>query len=118
MTDATWNTATDDNAPETEEWGTEVESEVQMAFETLGDGFTATYLGMDPRNANGIVQAHFENAATLDNEHVGNAFTNVGRDLENKLNKVPPHRQVRIQWTDNMDTGQASPMRVYKVQWR
>ena len=120
MTDATWNVATDDNAPQNQndEWGTEVDAEVQLSFETIGDGFTATFLEMDPRNSSGIVQAHFENAETLDHEHIGNAFTNVGRDLETKLKKVPHHRQVRIEWISNLDTGQASPMRVYKVQWR
>jgi hypothetical protein len=113
----TWND-TDTADAVSDEWTNEVESEEQIAFEIEGDGFTGTFQGMDAPNGNGIVQAHFENVHFLNGTEVGSAFANAGRDLQNKLKKVPVRRQVRIQWTHSLDTGQASPMRVYSVKWR
>jgi hypothetical protein len=113
--DGEWTEATSDT---TEEWGNEVESEVMIQLETEGEGFTGRFLEMEPPNRNGITQAHFSNVTTLTGEVIGDAFINVGRDLERKLTKVPDKAQVRIQWVSSMDTGQKTPMRVYKVQWR
>lgn len=114
MTENTWNTAPSDAG----EWGDEVAAESQIVLETEGEGFTATFLEMDKPNANGIVQAHFSDTWTLDGQEVGDTFINVGRDLQNKLKKVPQKSQVRIQWVSSMNTGQKTPMRVFKVQWR
>ena len=112
-TEATWRESEDS------EWGHEVESESQIVMEMEGDGFIATFTEMDPANANGITQAHFTNVSTLTEEYLGDAmFMNAGRDLERKLKSVPKGSQVRIQWVSSMNTGQKSPMRVYKVQWR
>jgi hypothetical protein len=108
---------TENDAPFEDEWQ-EVESEVMIKFETQGDGFMARYLGMDPRNANGIIQAHFTNVSDLEAVFIADtAFLNVTRDLENKLRKVPVKSMVRVQWTDSMDTGHESgtPMRVFTV---
>lgn len=101
------------------EWGHEVESESQIVMETEGDGFIATFTEMDLPNANGIVQAHFTNVSTLSDEWLGEAmFMNAGRDLERKLKSVPKGSQVRVQWVSSLPTGQKTPMRVFKVQWR
>lgn len=114
----TWNESSN-GAAANEEWGTEVESESQIVLETEGDGFIATYTEMEPPNRNGITQAHFENIYTLGGDYLGaSMFLNAGRDLGRKLKSVPNGRQVRIQWTSSIDTGQNTPMRVYKVQWR
>jgi hypothetical protein len=121
MTDQeTWN-----EAPATPEWQEdewrEVEAESQIVLEVEGDGFQGRFMGMDPRNANGIIQGHWTSVTTLDHEHISDtAFMNVTRDLENKLKKVPVKAFTRIQWVSSMDTGHESgnKMRVFKVQWR
>lgn len=114
---APWNEETA-GAAANEEWGAEVESESQIVLEVQGEGWTGTFLEMDKPNANGIVQAHFENVTALDGMVIGDGFINAGRDLQGKLKKVPPKSEVRIQWVTSMDTGQRTPMRVFKVQWR
>ena len=112
-TEATWRESEDP------EWGHEVESESQIVLETEGDGFIATFTELEPPNRNGITQAHFMNVYTLSHEYLGDAmFLNAGRDLERKLKSVPKGAMVRIQWVSSMNTGQKTPMRVYKVQWR
>lgn len=114
--DGEWTEATDTNT--SNEWGNEVEAEVQIVLETEGDGFTGRLLEVDAPNRNGITQAHIEKAYSLDGEFIGDAFINAGRDLERKLRKVPANSEIRVQWTTSMDTGQKTPMRVYTVQWR
>lgn len=99
--------------PTDDDWSNanSVATESQLLFDTIGDVFIGRFQGIDPPNANGIVQAHFTNAD-------GDFFTNAGRDLQQKLKKVPYGRFVRIEYTDNLNTGQATPMRVYDVKWR
>ncbi len=114
----TW-TETSNGAEANSEWGTEVESESQILLEMEGEGIYATWLGMDAPNANGIVQGHFENVSDLDEQYQGEAFfMNLTRDLIRKLGKVPPKSQVRLEWVSSLNTGQKTPMRVFKVQWR
>lgn len=117
-TPAQWQEATDETTAGNGDGWSEVESEVQIQLELEGEGFTATFLEMEPPNRNGIVQAHFENAESLAGEWIGDSFINAGRDLERKLSKVPAKATVRIQWVSSMNTGQKTPMRVFKVQWR
>jgi (2Fe-2S) ferredoxin len=102
------------------EWGgTEVTEESQIVMETEGEGFTGTYLEMDPPNANGIVQAHIEDGFDLEGQPLGERlFINAPRDLVSKLRKVPKGAEIRVQWVSSMNTGQKTPMRVFKVQWR
>jgi hypothetical protein len=115
------STDTDDAiAIANDEWQ-EVEAEVQIVVETEGDGWIGRYMGMDPRNANGIIQAHWTNVEFLTGEYLAkSAFANVTRDLENKLKKVPVKSLTRVQWVSSMDTGHESgnPMRVFRVQWK
>jgi hypothetical protein len=116
---AEWQNAENDTAI-AEEWR-EVESEVQIKVEVIGDGWIGRFMGMDPRNDNGIIQAHFTNVTYLDGAYIADsAFTNVTRDLEQKLKKVPVKSMTRIQWTSSLDTGHVSgtPMRVFTVQWK
>lgn len=102
-----------------EQWGQEVEAESQIVLEAEGEGFIATFLGMDPANANGIIQAHLEKVSDLNEQWLGDAmFINAGRDLERKLRAIPNGSQIRVQWKSSMNTGQKSPMRVFSVQWR
>lgn len=100
-------------------WGQEVEAESQIVLESEGEGFIATYLGMDAPTASGIIQAHLEKVTDLNDQWLGDEmFINATRDLERKLRKVPNGSQIRVQWISSMNTGQKTPMRVFSVQWR
>ena len=115
-----WNDATNGAAANEDGWH-DVEAEDQIIVETEGEGFTARYMGMDPPNANGIVQGHFTGVYTLDDDPFSErAFMNLTTDLRNKLKNVPIRSQVRCQWKSSMDTGHESgtKMRVWNVQWR
>lgn len=104
--------------PENEGWGETVDAESQVALEGEGDGFIATFTGMD-KTANGIPQAHLEDVYDLNEQYAGKfMFINATRDLEQKLKKVPEKAQIRVQWVSSLSTGQKDPMRVYSVQWR
>lgn len=118
-TSAEWKEATDETTSAVDDNGwSEVQAEVQIVVEKEGDGWTGTLIELEPPNRNGITQAHFENAESLTGEWIGDSFVNAGRDLERKLSKVPAKSFVRVEWVSSMDTGQKTPMRVYKVQWR
>ena len=104
----------------TDEWQ-EVDAEFQIILEMEGEGFIGRYLGMDPPNANGIVQSHWTTVLDLAGESIADdAFYNTPTDLRNKLKKVPTKAIVRVQWESSMDTGHESgnKMRVFKVQWK
>lgn len=90
----------------------EVSAESQIVFDTRGDQFIGRFMGMDNLGSSNIYQAHFEGYGKDAGE---NYFTNAGYDLRKKLEKVPPKTLVRITYIDDKDTGQAQPMRVYKV---
>jgi hypothetical protein len=114
-----WNEASEGAQANSGEWGTEVESEAQIVLEAEGEGVIATWVGMDPPNANGIIQGHFEDVNDLNEQWLGDAFfMNLTRDLERKMRKVPEKATVRLEWVSSMNTGQKTPMRVFKVQWR
>jgi hypothetical protein len=114
-----WQESTNGAAENTSDGWAEVSDEVKIDLESEGEGIIGTKVGMDPPNANGIIQAHFENVTDLTDTFVAErALMNAGRDLANKLRIVPNGRQVRIQWRSSLNTGQKSPMRVYSVQWR
>lgn len=108
----TWTNTPDDD------WD-EVSGETQVKFDTVGDAFTGYYEGMDPALPTGIVQAHFHGTRDFAG---ADYFINVGRDLQSKLKKIhirPGQKtEVRIELMDFMDTGQPSPMAVYKVQYK
>ena len=121
-TENEWNEATTGYEAQTDEWR-DVETETQIVLEELGEGWIARFMGMDPPNASGIVQAHWTQVTDLQGVSLENGegcFINCTRDLLNKLKKVPVKAVVRCQWASNLNTGHASgtPMRVFKVQWR
>lgn len=92
---------------------TTVQDEVQVKFDTDGDVFTGILLSQELQGT--IPQAHFIGTGEYKGE---NYFTNLGRDLQRKLEKVPLNSEVRITRTGTMDTGQETPMTVYKVDHR
>jgi hypothetical protein len=106
-----------DTWTETDDTWDEVESETQVKFDTIGDVFTGYLQSMDS-TPTGITQAHL----TGTREFSGEYFINCGRDLVSKLKKIPlrpgQKTEVRIELVDFMDTGQQSPMGVYKVQYK
>lgn len=102
------------NANSPEQWD-EVESESQIVMEREGDAFTGRLLGIDPPMQSGIIQAHFDNVV---DSPPGDYFMNLTKDLVNKLKKVPEKATVRIKWESSLNTGQITPMRVYKVLWK
>jgi len=113
-----WKDAT--TAGANDEWQ-DVDAEFQIILEMEGEGFIGRYLGMDPPNANGIVQSHWTTVLDLAGESIADdAFYNTPTDLRNKLKKVPTKAIVRVQWESSMDTGHESgnKMRVFKVQWK
>ncbi len=117
-TESGWTEATNGAEANAEGWTT-VSEEVQIAFESEGDGFIGVYVSRDAVGQNGMVQFHFENVTDLDNNFVADrAFVNGTRDLVGKLRTVPFRRMVRAQWIKSMDTGQATPMRIFSVQWK
>ena len=124
MTDKTeseWQTATEGHAANSADEWREVEAEPQIVLEMEGEGFTGRYMGMDPMNASGIIQAHWTNVDDLNGAPFADAaFMNLTRDLINKLRKVPVKSYTRIVWESSMDTGHESgnKMRVFKVQWK
>lgn len=101
------------------EWN-EVAAEQQIKMDKIGDLFIAKWLGMDPPMAgSGMVQGHFTDVLMDGKTPIdGNYFLNLTRDLETKLKTVPEKALVRIEWTSSINTGQKSPMRIFKVQWR
>lgn len=119
--DSGWTDATDAAlANANDEWR-DVEAEAQIILEVEGDGFVGRFMGMDPPNANGIIQAHFTNVTDLHGEAIGGScFLNTTRDLQNKLKKVPVKAMTRCLWESSLDTGHESgtPMRVFRVQWK
>lgn len=118
-----WNQAEADPTIQSgnlDEWK-EVEAEKQIQFEVRGDGFIGRFMGMDPPNATGIIQSHWEDVFDLEGGYMmDSAFLNLTRDLIQKLKKVPAKAMVRIQWTDNLNTGHSSgvPMRIHDVRWK
>lgn len=115
-----WTEATNGDAANAASDGwTDVSEEVQIAFETIGDGFIGTYADRDVVGNNGMVQFHFENVTDLNGNPIADrAFVNGTRDLVGKFRTIPQRRTVRVKWISEMNTGQATPMRVFSVQWK
>ena len=103
-----WRTMASSTRTDDSGWN-DVDEEQQMVFDTVGDVFIGKYDSKDM--AGKIPQGHFSNDA-------GNYFSNLGHDLNRKLSKVPFGSLVRIELVDRMDTGQATPMNVFKVQYK
>jgi hypothetical protein len=107
-------TATDDGFTTVSEGNAEPETKIVM--EAIGDNFTGIYLGMRdmPANENGAgyQQARFE-AEDGSGEIY---FVNANYSLRDGLKTVRKGTVTRFTWTDELDTGNANPMRVYKIE--
>lgn len=91
------------------EW-TDVETENQIVFDTIGDVFIGTFQGWSETES-GIPQAHFVNEE-------GTFFTNCGWDMKNKMKNIRKGWTVRLELTGHLDTGRDTPMNVFKVQYK
>lgn len=89
----------------------EVTPETKIVFDTLNDSFTGRYLGMrEVPNAEGnYFQARFQDGEDI-------YFTNANHSLKDGLKNVRLNSVVRITYVDDLDTGQANTMRLYKVE--
>lgn len=101
-------TPTDDD-----EWVTvtrEREPETKVTFDVIGDQFTGTYLGTRtiPRDDGNFTQWRFE----AEGEYY---FINPLATLREAFQNIRAGSRVRIEYVDDQDTGQASPMKVFRV---
>ena len=88
----------------------DVKEELQLSFENVGERFTGKFLGWSETKT-GIAQAHFQ-------AENGDWFTNVGESLKRQLKQIQIGQLVRITYTGDLDVGQASPMKQFRVQYK
>lgn len=91
------------------EWE-DVPQEGQIVFEKVGDEYIGTFQGWSETERNAIPQAHF-----VGQDGVA-AFLNVGASLKQQLKGIKKGTLCRLVWESERDTGQDSPMRVFRVQ--
>jgi hypothetical protein len=84
--------------------------ETKLTFDTMNEPWIGTYLGSRiVENDNGkFTQYRFEKDGFR-------YFTNANFNLHQAMVKVPTGRQVRITWISERDTGQQTPMRIFRV---
>lgn len=110
MADSKVTVAQDDEFTVVSEGTTEPETKV--VFDTMGESWIGeSYLGMRKiESADGnYLQARFQNVDGL-------YFINANHSLREGLKTVPTGSKVRLTWIDELDTGQAQPMRVFRVE--
>ena len=96
------------NTPATDDDGWEdVATETQVVFDTIGDEFIGVFQGWT-ETPTGIPQAHFTNDA-------GQFFVNCGWSLKSQLRDVKKGTLCRLRFIDSQDTGQPSPMMIFRV---
>lgn len=91
--------------------GAATEPETKIVMDIIGDEFIGTYIGMREISNDGgtFKQARFEK----DGETY---FMNANYSLKEGLRTVRNGTKTRIRYANDLDTGQASPMRVYTVE--
>lgn len=91
--------------------GAQTEPETKIVFDTFGDTFTGTYLGMRSitNDQGSYQQARFQ---TDD----GIFFTNANYSLKEGLKSVRTGTITRVTFVNDLDTGQASPMRIFTIE--
>jgi hypothetical protein len=93
----------------------EVPTESQILFPEDGDEFVGTFVGWTTTSGKGIPQAHFKNVVSRTGEEMGEGFVNCGASLKQQLRDVKTGTDVRIRRTGTQDTGQDTPMVLFKV---
>lgn len=89
----------------------EIVPETKIVFDTIDDSFTGKYLGMRevPNSEGNYKQARFDDQGDI-------YFVNANHSLREGLKSVRIGSIVRITYVDDLDTGQAQPMRIFKVE--
>jgi hypothetical protein len=90
---------------------TQTDEETKIIWDTVGDDFVGTYLGMREIESDSgkFKQARFSADGVT-------YFCNANYSLRQGLKDVRPRTLVRVEFTSEQDTGQDSPMRVFTVQ--
>lgn len=95
---------------EWEEVSEEDVDEIKQTFDVLGEVFTGIYLGYrQTQTDSGILTQYRFRKGEL------TYFINGTWSLMQGMAKVPANSPCRIQWISERDTGQPSPMRIFKV---
>lgn len=108
----TWTTVSDTS---------EQEPESKIVFDQIGDEFTGYFLGtrvVEPADITEkpFSQARFE-GVDEQGEKTGTVyFTNMGYSLRQGLKDVRAGSLVRITYVADTDTGQASPMKEFRIE--
>jgi hypothetical protein len=91
---------------------------ILVRFTEIGDEFIAVYSGSGSvRRSDGSEMRQDRFYRTEDGEKV-KYFINTPHALKSALDKVRVGNEVRIQYTDDRETGQASPMKLFAVAQR
>jgi hypothetical protein len=99
------------NADDNNDGWVDVLTETQFTFSAFGDTFTGTFVGWSESEGKGIAQAHFEN-------ETGQYFINCGWSLKQQLKLIKKGAECRLIYVSDLDTGQPTPMMIFKVQTR
>lgn len=87
----------------------EVPTESQITLTEDGDEFVGVFVGWSTTGVKQIPQAHFTN------NDMGQGFINCGASLKQQLRDVKPGTHVKIRRVGTQDTGQETPMVLFKV---
>lgn len=86
----------------------EVPTESQITLTEDGDEFVGTFVGWSTTSGKNIPQAHFKG-------EFGEGFINCGASLKQQLRDVKSGTHVKIRRVGTQDTGQDTPMVLFKV---
>lgn len=86
-------------------------ADIKMVFEVIGDEFTGIWEGF--RNIGSGENAYKQ--ARFSDDEGSTYFCNSNYSLTEALSKVRIKSRVRVTYSGDLDTGQESPMRVFKV---
>ena len=90
------------------------EEENKLVFDTIGDEFIGTYLGnrtIEPRD---VTESSYQQARFRGEDNLV-YFTNLNYSLRQGLKDVRVGKLTRITFVSELDTGQASPMKQFRV---
>lgn len=93
---------------EDDEWE-EVPTESQINLPNDGDEFVGTFVGWSTTTGKNIPQAHFTSVT------LGQVFINCGASLKQQLKDVKVGTMTKIRRVGTQDTGQETPMILFKV---
>jgi hypothetical protein len=102
--------------PDAAQWTTvseDTEEEIKIIFDTIGDEFIGTYLGTRTLTNNDEQYVQFRFRGSDNGETY---FTNGSHSLRQGMSTVRPGQLCKITYAKDIDTGQESPMRSFRVE--